>query len=172
VQPDGQQPDGRKLSGGAIASLTGLGVLLVFIIQNTDRVRFQFLFWTFTWPLWWYTIMTALFGALVWFGLGVMRRHRRRGERRAAREQSWALVGKCTGGGWAHERSLSSAPPADREHRPRRRPGPDRDRRQQPRWPVGNSPGGMPGQELGLPGSHGAGKARQLRHANAVCPAV
>jgi hypothetical protein len=23
VQPDGQQPDGRKLSGGAIASLTG-----------------------------------------------------------------------------------------------------------------------------------------------------
>jgi uncharacterized integral membrane protein len=85
VQPDGQQPDGRKLSGGAIASLTGVGVLLVFIIQNTDRVRFQFLVWTFTWPLWWYTIITALFGALVWFGLGVMRRHRRRVERRAAR---------------------------------------------------------------------------------------
>jgi uncharacterized integral membrane protein len=84
-QPDGQQPDGRKLSGGAIASLTGLGVLLIFIIQNTERVRFQFLVWTFTWPLWWYTIMTALFGALVWFGLGVMRRHRRRVERRAAR---------------------------------------------------------------------------------------
>jgi uncharacterized integral membrane protein len=85
VQPDGQQPDRRKLSGGAIASLTGVGVLLIFIIQNTDRIRFQFLFWTFTWPLWWYTIMTALFGALVWFGLGVMRRHRRRVERRAAR---------------------------------------------------------------------------------------
>jgi uncharacterized integral membrane protein len=83
--PDGQQPDGRKLSGGAIASLTGVGVLLVFIFQNTNRVRFQFLFWTFTWPLWWYTIMTVLFGALVWFGLGVMRRHRRRVERRAAR---------------------------------------------------------------------------------------
>jgi uncharacterized integral membrane protein len=84
-QPGGQLPDGRKLSGGAIASLTGVGVLLIFIIQNTDRIRFQFLFWTFTWPLWWYTIMTALFGALVWFGLGVMRRHRRRVERRAAR---------------------------------------------------------------------------------------
>ena len=68
VQPDGQQPDGRKLSGGAIASLTGLGVLLVFIIQNTDRVRFQFLVWTFTWPLWWYTIMTAVF-----WGAGVVR---------------------------------------------------------------------------------------------------
>ena len=59
---DGQQPDGRKLSGGAIASLTGVGVLLVFIIQNTDRVRFQFLLWTFTWPLWWYTIMTRSLG--------------------------------------------------------------------------------------------------------------
>jgi hypothetical protein len=32
VQPDGQQPDGRKLSGVAIASLTGVGVLLIFII--------------------------------------------------------------------------------------------------------------------------------------------
>jgi hypothetical protein len=68
VQPGGQQPDGRKLSGGAIASLTGVGVLLIFIIQNTDRIRFQFLFWTFTWPLWWYTIMTALFGG--WCGSG------------------------------------------------------------------------------------------------------
>ena len=46
VQPGGQQPDRRKLSGGAIASLTGVGVLLVFITQNTDTVRFQFLFWT------------------------------------------------------------------------------------------------------------------------------
>ena len=41
VQPDGQQPDRRKLSGGAIASLTGVAVLVIFIIQNTERVRFQ-----------------------------------------------------------------------------------------------------------------------------------
>jgi uncharacterized integral membrane protein len=84
-QPGGQQPDGRKLSGGAVASLSGLGVLVVFIIQNTDRVRFQFLFWSFTWPLWLLTMASALLGALVWFGLGVMRRHRRRVDRRAAR---------------------------------------------------------------------------------------
>jgi hypothetical protein len=38
----------RTSSGGAIASLTGVGVLLIFIIQNTDRVGFQFLFWSFT----------------------------------------------------------------------------------------------------------------------------
>jgi hypothetical protein len=35
--------------------------------------------------LWLYTIVMALVGALVWFGLGVMRRHRRRKERRENR---------------------------------------------------------------------------------------
>ena len=79
------RPEGRKLGGGAIASLTGLGVLLIFIVQNTEDVKFDFLFFNFTWPLWLYTIVVALFGALVWFGLGVMRRHRRRVERRAGR---------------------------------------------------------------------------------------
>jgi uncharacterized integral membrane protein len=74
--------EGRKLGGGAIATLTGLGVLLVFIIQNTEQVQFHFLFLTFTWPLWLYTVLAAAFGALVWFGLGVMRRHRRRTARR------------------------------------------------------------------------------------------
>ena len=72
----------RKIGGGAIATLTGLGVLLVFVIQNTEQVEFRFLFLTFTWPLWLYTILAAAFGALVWFGLGVMRRHRRRSARR------------------------------------------------------------------------------------------
>ena len=77
--------EGRRLGGGAIASLVGVGVLLVFVLQNTQDVRFHFLFLNFTWPLWLYTIVTALFGALVWFGLGVMRRHRRRKERREDR---------------------------------------------------------------------------------------
>ena len=76
---------GGKLGGGAIASLTGVGVLLIFIVQNTEDVKFDFLFLSFTWPLWLYTIVVALFGALVWFGLGVMRRHRRRKERRQDR---------------------------------------------------------------------------------------
>lgn len=84
AQPERHKPDGRKLSGGVIASLIGVGVLVIFIVQNTEDVRFDFLFLTFTWPLWLYTVVTALFGALVWFGLGVIRRHRRRQERRAA----------------------------------------------------------------------------------------
>jgi uncharacterized integral membrane protein len=72
----------RRLSGGAIASLSGLAVLLIFVIQNREDVRVHFLFLSFIWPLWLYTIVMAVFGALVWFGLGVMRRHRRRKERR------------------------------------------------------------------------------------------
>ncbi|HEY3672928.1 MAG TPA: lipopolysaccharide assembly protein LapA domain-containing protein, partial [Acidimicrobiia bacterium] len=71
-----------KLSGGAIASLGGIAVLVIFIVQNTEDVRFDFLWINFTWPLWLYTILVALVGALVWFGLGVMRRHNRRKERR------------------------------------------------------------------------------------------
>jgi len=82
---DEAQEGGKGLGAGAIASLSGLGVLLIFILQNTEDVRFDFLFLSFTWPLWLYTIVTAFFGALVWFGLGVMRRHRRRKERRADR---------------------------------------------------------------------------------------
>jgi uncharacterized integral membrane protein len=91
TQPDdvqqvrqGQQA-GQRFSGGAIASLTGLAVLVIFIIQNRQDVRIDFLFWSFTWPLWLYTIVTALFGALAWLGLGVLRRHRRRKERREDR---------------------------------------------------------------------------------------
>jgi uncharacterized integral membrane protein len=75
----------RRLGGGAIASLSGLAVLLIFIIQNREDVKFHFLFLNFIWPLWLYTIVMALFGALVWFGLGLMRRHRRRKERRENR---------------------------------------------------------------------------------------
>ena len=77
--------EGRRLGGGAIATLSGVGVLLVFVVQNTQDVRFHFLFLTFTWPMWLYTIVVAVFGALVWFGLGVVRRHRRRRARRADR---------------------------------------------------------------------------------------
>jgi len=83
-QGEGTQ-EGRRLSGGAIASLFGLAVLLIFIIQNKQDVRFHFLWFNFTWPLWFYTIVVALFGALAWFGLGVIRRHRRRKQRRADR---------------------------------------------------------------------------------------
>jgi cytochrome c-type biogenesis protein CcmH/NrfF len=79
VQPTPSQPTsnavegrGRRLGSGAIASLSG-------------KVTLDFLFWSFTWPLWLLTLIAALIGAVVWFGLGVMRRHRRRKARREAR---------------------------------------------------------------------------------------
>lgn len=78
----GEVKDKRGMSGGAIASMTGLGVLLVFVLQNSESIEFRFLWLSFTWPLWLYTIVVAAFGALVWFGIGAMRRHRRRKDRR------------------------------------------------------------------------------------------
>lgn len=85
LQESRPEAQGRHLGAGAIASLTGVGVLLIFVIQNTQRVRLDFLFWTFTWPLWLLTVASALLGALVWFGLGLIRRHQRRVERRQGR---------------------------------------------------------------------------------------
>jgi uncharacterized integral membrane protein len=78
------QGDGR-LSGGAIASLIGVGLLVIFMIQNTEDVQLDFLTWSFTWPLWLLTMASAVLGAVVWFGVGVMRRHRRRKDRRRDR---------------------------------------------------------------------------------------
>jgi uncharacterized integral membrane protein len=52
------------------------------MVQNRERVTLHFLAWNFTWPLWVFTLVVAVVGALVWFGLGVMRRHRRRRNRR------------------------------------------------------------------------------------------
>ena len=75
----------RRLSGGAIALLIGVGLLLIFMIQNTEDVTLDFLVWSFTWPLWLFTLVTALVGALAWFGVGVIRRHRRRKMRRTDR---------------------------------------------------------------------------------------
>jgi uncharacterized integral membrane protein len=80
-----QKTSGVKLRGGAIVSVVGLAALLVFVLQNTETIKFDFLFFNFSWPLWFYTIMVAVFGAIAWFGLGVMRRHRRRVRRRTAR---------------------------------------------------------------------------------------
>ena len=80
VPQDGnlEASDRRKLGGGAIASLSGLAVLVIFMFQNTEDVTVDFLFWSFTWPVWLLTLAAAAVGAFVWLGLGVLRRHRRR----------------------------------------------------------------------------------------------
>ena len=86
AEPSSQaSSEGARLGGGAIASLVGVGLLVVFMVQNTEKVKIDFLFWHFTWSLWLVILVSAVFGALVWFGLGVMRRHRRRVNRREER---------------------------------------------------------------------------------------
>jgi uncharacterized integral membrane protein len=82
----GGVPSRARLSSGVIAALGGGGLLIVFMAQNTEPVTLQFLFWSFTWPLWLFTLIVAALGSIVWFGLGVLRRHRRRQARRAARD--------------------------------------------------------------------------------------
>jgi uncharacterized integral membrane protein len=85
TEPADVRSDRRRLGAGTIASLVGLAVLLIFLIQNRESIVVHFLWLRFSWPLWLYTIVTALIGALVWFGVGVIRRHRRRDERRDRR---------------------------------------------------------------------------------------
>jgi uncharacterized integral membrane protein len=80
--PDRGGSNRGRLGGGAIASLIGIALLVIFVVQNREKVTLHFLAWNFSWPLWVFTLVIAVVGALVWFGLGVMRRHRRRQRRR------------------------------------------------------------------------------------------
>lgn len=82
-----QRAEKRRLGGGAIATICGLALLLIFMIQNAEDVSLDFLVWGFRLPLWLLILGSAVLGAIVWFGLGVMRRHRRRVARRRARRE-------------------------------------------------------------------------------------
>jgi uncharacterized integral membrane protein len=83
--PTGGAPQASSISKGLIATLAGGGLLVVFVVQNRNDVTLNFLFWSFTVPMWLFTIAVAVLGSIVWIGLGILRRHRRRKARRADR---------------------------------------------------------------------------------------
>ncbi|MGJ7441607.1 lipopolysaccharide assembly protein LapA domain-containing protein [Aquipuribacter sp. MA13-6] len=87
VGPPTAEPEasGAALSGSAVLAGSGVAALLAFMLQNRDDVTLTFLLWDFTWPVWLLTLASALVGAVVWLGLGILRRHRRRVARRADR---------------------------------------------------------------------------------------
>ena len=70
----------RELSAGAIATIVGVALLVIFMIQNTEQVAVKVLFWDLDWPVWLMVLGAALLGGLVAFGLGVLRRRRKRSE--------------------------------------------------------------------------------------------
>jgi uncharacterized integral membrane protein len=83
-----QQPqvvEKSPVSAGSIVSIAAAALLLVFMLQNRQDVRVNLLWGHATLPLWFIIFGSALFGAIVWLGFGVLRRHRRRKARRQAR---------------------------------------------------------------------------------------
>ena len=84
-QPQPQVVEKSPMSAGAVASLVLAALLLAFMLQNRQETRVNVLFWHAKLPLWFVILGSALAGAVVWLGLGVLRRHRRRRARRQAR---------------------------------------------------------------------------------------
>jgi uncharacterized integral membrane protein len=84
-QPQQPQVVERALSAGTIVSLVAAALLLVFMLQNRQDTKVNFLFWHAKLPLWFVVLGSALVGAVVWLGFGVLRRHRRRKSRRESR---------------------------------------------------------------------------------------
>jgi uncharacterized integral membrane protein len=70
-------PQRGRVGGGVIVSLIAIAALVIFMIQNTEKIRVHFLHWYFIWSLWLVVLVAALIGALAWSGGGVVRRYRR-----------------------------------------------------------------------------------------------
>lgn len=68
----------------AIAGVIAVAVL-AFIIQNRGPVRLTWLFWSFSWPLWLLLVVTIGLSLVAGQLMLMLRRHRRRVARRAAR---------------------------------------------------------------------------------------
>lgn len=70
----------RRFGPPAVIAL----VALLFILQNTDKTEFNFLWFEFNWPLWIMLIVFMVAGAAVAYGIA--RRVKSRKKRKARRE--------------------------------------------------------------------------------------
>jgi uncharacterized integral membrane protein len=72
------------LASATIAKLVILGVILliilIFILQNTEKVHFDFLFWGFSMSLWIMFVITLVVGVLLGMAVSAMLRVRKRKE--------------------------------------------------------------------------------------------
>jgi uncharacterized integral membrane protein len=76
-------------SSGSIVKVVVLGVVLlvvlIFVLQNTEKVQFSFLFWDFDLALWVMFVITLVGGVLLgMLGSTLLRRRRRHELRRRA----------------------------------------------------------------------------------------
>jgi uncharacterized integral membrane protein len=77
---------GSGMGTGYLVGMVVLGAaLLAFIVQNTNTVSFDWLFWSFEAPLWLVLVITALLSFVIGQFALMWRRHRRRKARRAGR---------------------------------------------------------------------------------------
>ena len=77
-------------SSGGIVKLVVLGVVLlvvlIFVLQNREKVQFNFLFWDFGLALWVMFVITLVAGVLLgMLGSTLLRRRRRQDLRRRAK---------------------------------------------------------------------------------------
>jgi uncharacterized integral membrane protein len=87
VEQSGRPADGGSRRGTAWGVAGGVlaAALIAFIVQNTEDVSFDWLFWTFSAPLWLMLLVTSVVAFVIGQFALMWRRHRRRKARRDAR---------------------------------------------------------------------------------------
>jgi len=68
--------DRRGAPIGLIASGGAFAVLLIFILQNTQQAKVNFLWLNVTWGIWFVILVSMLLGAVMGWGLRFWRRRR------------------------------------------------------------------------------------------------
>jgi uncharacterized integral membrane protein len=66
-----------------------VAAILAFIVQNRGSVKLTWLFWSFSWPLWLLLVVTIGLSLIAGQIMLMVRRHRRRVARRAARREDY-----------------------------------------------------------------------------------